>query len=205
MMGFDFENIDIRTMKYWIVSGGERKGPYELSELENAGIDASTLVWNFTLSDWTPAGNLPELSGLIPPPVPPGFSEEDGGVCPPPVPAAEVEEEEAESEADDGDADVGYPRALMWLSVLLVVLSVALLSLLFLFYADEDASLLFSPLPFAVLAVVFSALTRRRAASGDYEGAVRMARMNRVWLIVAGCASSFWMAVWLDFFGFGVY
>lgn len=191
----------MQTMKYWIVSGGERKGPYELSELESAGIDASTLVWNFSLSDWTPAGELPELSGLIPPPVPPGFSEADGGVCPPPVPV-DGSDVEVVAAQDGGNAGRVYPRSLMWLSVLLVVLS-ALLSAV-LCVAIPPFFPLF-PLPFAVLAVVFSALTRRRAASGDYEGAVRMARLNRIWLIVAGCMLFFWLVACLVFWEFSVY
>lgn len=61
-------------MGYFIIIEGTQRGPLSLEELQQYSISVSTPVWHEGLSDWTTAGNLPELRELLrstPPPTGP--------------------------------------------------------------------------------------------------------------------------------------
>ena len=63
-------------MKYYMVINGQQAGPYEESELSEQGLTRSTLVWREGLSQWTQAGEVPELKRLLgatPPPITPQY------------------------------------------------------------------------------------------------------------------------------------
>lgn len=63
-------------MKYYMVINGQQAGPYEESELLGQGLTRSTLVWREGWSQWTAAGEVPELKylfGAVPPPVAPQY------------------------------------------------------------------------------------------------------------------------------------
>lgn len=51
--------------EYYIVEGDQRVGPLSISQLEEKGIEPSTLVWTAGMADWTRADSVPELSHLI--------------------------------------------------------------------------------------------------------------------------------------------
>ena len=54
-------------MKYWFISNGERKGPYEMEELKQFGLTRTTKVWRNGLAQWVSAEELPELNDILPP------------------------------------------------------------------------------------------------------------------------------------------
>jgi hypothetical protein len=63
--------------KYFVAIDGQQSGPLSISELGSkiaSGIvTQSTLVWNQTLVEWTPAGKVQELAAQFankPPPLP---------------------------------------------------------------------------------------------------------------------------------------
>ncbi len=62
-------------MEYFIHNGKENLVPFSLSELKTQNINVNTLIWNNTLTNWTPAKELSELSELfekkllVPPPL----------------------------------------------------------------------------------------------------------------------------------------
>jgi hypothetical protein len=58
--------------KYFLVVGGERRGPFRKEELEAQGLRRDTLVWFKGLPDWVAAGRVPELLDVFdePPPIP---------------------------------------------------------------------------------------------------------------------------------------
>ena len=63
-------------MEYYYTDGTANFGPFSLEQLREKHITASTKVWYAGLSGWIPAGEVPELSGIlsygsVPPPVPP--------------------------------------------------------------------------------------------------------------------------------------
>lgn len=52
-------------MKFFIVENNQQAGPFTLEEMASRGVTPSTPVWREGMSDWTPAGNLPELQPLF--------------------------------------------------------------------------------------------------------------------------------------------
>lgn len=52
-------------MKYWIIIAEEPCGPYLVEELKDHGLTAETPVWRSGMTDWQPAGSLPELAELL--------------------------------------------------------------------------------------------------------------------------------------------
>lgn len=52
-------------MKYWIIVEKRHAGPYSAEQLANAGLKTDTLVWCEGLADWTPAGEIHELSQMM--------------------------------------------------------------------------------------------------------------------------------------------
>jgi hypothetical protein len=71
------------VMKFYMVIGGQRKGPFALEELPEHGLEHDTLVWHAGLSRWERADKLPALREMlltIPPPLP---------ELPPPLPSQE--------------------------------------------------------------------------------------------------------------------
>lgn len=61
------------TTEYFLVVGGQRRGPYTLEQLPNEPLTADTLVWQRGLSGWVKAGTVPDLQLLLarlPPPLP---------------------------------------------------------------------------------------------------------------------------------------
>lgn len=41
--------------------GDEQRGPFEISQLADAGVRPDTYVWCKTMDDWTPASEVPEI------------------------------------------------------------------------------------------------------------------------------------------------
>lgn len=52
-------------MKFFIVENNQQAGPFTIEEMAARGVTPSTPVWREGMSDWTPAGNLPELASLF--------------------------------------------------------------------------------------------------------------------------------------------
>ena len=52
-------------MKYYAMLNGEQKGPFELSELAQAGIRPSTYIWCKGMPDWQKAEDNPEVCRLF--------------------------------------------------------------------------------------------------------------------------------------------
>jgi hypothetical protein len=68
-------------MKYFIIDNNEQRGPFTIDELYHLHITSETLVWNETMTDWTPAWKVQELKYILEqqhqPPTPPTFNQPD--------------------------------------------------------------------------------------------------------------------------------
>ncbi len=51
-------------MEYYVIIGGERRGPFRREELAGMALDGSTLVWRSGMQEWEPISKVPELEGL---------------------------------------------------------------------------------------------------------------------------------------------
>lgn len=54
---------------YYINAQGTQVGPTEASQLTSV-ITSKTLVWREGMTNWVPAGTIPELAALVPPSIP---------------------------------------------------------------------------------------------------------------------------------------
>ena len=84
------------VIRFYVVLNDEQQGPYTLEQLQKLGLESDTLVWKAGMADWTPAGEVEVLRGIVRPPVPePPAMEvvEEPEVVPPPAPSvAQVEQ-----------------------------------------------------------------------------------------------------------------
>lgn len=65
--------MDSITYKYWIISDGLRKGPYNYDELRGLSLDEDTPVWREGLPNWIAIKDLPEFHEqykVVIPPIP---------------------------------------------------------------------------------------------------------------------------------------
>lgn len=81
-------------MNYYIANNGKAEGPYTPEQLRQMGLNASTMVWNETMSGWMAAGQVPDLTPYLNGAAPfaaPGFTggnnfsapiQETPAVCP---------------------------------------------------------------------------------------------------------------------------
>lgn len=70
--------------KYYYNDGKDQHGPFTLDELKEQGIKRETQVWFEGMGDWLPAKEVPEIAGVLPPPIaatPPPIKP----VIPPPI------------------------------------------------------------------------------------------------------------------------
>lgn len=51
--------------QYYYASGDQQLGPFTIEELKSKNLNKDVYVWYEGLSDWTRAGDLPELSSLF--------------------------------------------------------------------------------------------------------------------------------------------
>jgi len=51
--------------QYYYANGDQQLGPFSIQELQSKNLRKDTYVWYEGLSDWTRAGDLPELGGLF--------------------------------------------------------------------------------------------------------------------------------------------
>lgn len=63
---------------YYLNGRNEQQGPVPGESLPNYGVKSDTLVWTAGMAQWTPAGKVEELAGIIPPPPPIDHPEPSG-------------------------------------------------------------------------------------------------------------------------------
>ena len=52
-------------MKYYLANDGQKEGPFTPEELASRGITPSSLVWCEGMTEWTQAGQVPELNAYV--------------------------------------------------------------------------------------------------------------------------------------------
>ncbi len=66
-------------MEYFIIDkNGQQAGPFSLAQLIQQGITPDTLVWRQGMKDWTPAWQVEDLKGNIPPTYQPNAQTTEG-------------------------------------------------------------------------------------------------------------------------------
>ena len=52
-------------MDWYIIYQGEQVGPLSKSQLAQYGLNPASMVWHAGMTDWMPAGNVPELADIL--------------------------------------------------------------------------------------------------------------------------------------------
>ncbi len=143
--------------KYFYSEGTIKHGPYTLSELQEKGITADTLIWYDGLDEWTPAGELEELSELLastPPPVPEATTPDI------PTPQAAPKRERIPEE------EKARPRPKNWL-------------------VESILATVFCCMPFGIAGIVYAAKVDSLYNRGDYRGADFASADAKKWTMVS--------------------
>lgn len=56
--------------KYFYIKNDTQYGPFTVEQLRSKKIDRETMVWKNGMDEWLPAGEVPEIAELLPPPMP---------------------------------------------------------------------------------------------------------------------------------------
>jgi|WetSurMetagenome_2_1015567.scaffolds.fasta_scaffold105161_2 hypothetical protein len=83
--------------KFYIFTGTEQQGPFDISELKIKNIKRETPIWYEGLSDWTTAGKIEELNDIFSTTTPPPF--EPRTPPPPPIQEQELPEQKVKLQA----------------------------------------------------------------------------------------------------------
>lgn len=52
-------------MTYFLAVNGQHEGPFDIEQLRQHGVTPESLVWNNTMTNWTPAGQVPEIAQAL--------------------------------------------------------------------------------------------------------------------------------------------
>lgn len=120
-------HILIMTQYFYIDANGAQVGPVNKSALSSSVISRNTMVWCQGLADWTPAGQVPDLSDIFAV-VPPTYAPRPR--YPQPGPARPMQ-----------PAAAGKPDSFMWLAILSTILCCLPLGIVSIVYACKVDSL----------------------------------------------------------------
>jgi len=141
--------------KYFYIENEEQYGPFTFDELKDHNIEKSTPIWYEAITDWTEAGELPELSGLfeiLELPVKESDKQLENEVLEKYVPPSQHKEPIKQR---------GFPPKTWLVESILVTL--------------------FCCLPFGIAGIVFSSKVESLFYAGDIEGAERASREAGKW------------------------
>ncbi|MCM1033257.1 MAG: CD225/dispanin family protein [Odoribacter sp.] len=149
-------------MKIWIHLNGIQQGPYELSQLHQLPIEASTPVWYEGLPGWTSAAEAPATAPMFR-----NADTQSQPIFPTPQPAASTTTQHTQQSSDYAPAsayaeNTKQPPTYIGWSILLAVLCCS---------------------PLAVVAIITGAISSSRYNSGDYSGAKSMSNLTE-WLLI---------------------
>ena len=157
--------------QYYYADGNDREGPVDLAALRTVGITRNTLVWRGGLTDWPPAGELPELAGF--------FELPGVAAAPPPVPEARPSAQPSTSPLD------GRPRAAASAPLPTRHDDLGRTAPPKTWLVESIVATILCCLPFGIAGIVNASPVESRFYAGDYEGAERASRQAAKWTKVS--------------------
>ncbi len=152
-------------MDWYYASNGQQAGPVsqeQLAELfRNGTIKPFDLVWNETMTEWTPIGKLSDFAAAAPEPAPAPAPAAPPLETPPPMSSPMAAAAPAPGLAPAGMAE---PPNYLWQSIVVTVLCC---------------------LPFGIPAIIFSTKVKPAFQLGDYAAAADASKKAKMWCIVA--------------------
>jgi hypothetical protein len=156
-------------MDWYYASNGQQAGPVsqeQLAELfRNGTIKPFDLVWNETMTEWTPIGKLSDFAAAAPEPAPAPAPAAPPLETPPPM-SSPMSSPMAAAAPAPGLAPAGMaePPNYLWQSIVVTVLCC---------------------LPFGIPAIIFSTKVKPAFQLGDYAGAADASKKAKMWCIIA--------------------
>lgn len=159
-------------MEWYYSNNGQQAGPVsqdQLAELfRNGTVKPFDLVWNETMTEWTPIGKVDAFASAAPAPAPAPAPASDLADSPPPIsnasPFLAAAAPMAASPHGDAPSGMGEPSTYLWQAIVVTVLCC---------------------IPFGIPAIVFSTKVKPAYLAGDYAGALEASKKAKMWCIVA--------------------
>lgn len=173
-------------MKYYVARNGQPEGPFTLEELAQQGIRPDTLVYNESMPNWTPAGNVPEIQASVLGGAQPAQNVPNGGYAPcagqPYQQQAPYQQsyQQPYQQPFQQQAQMG-PSPKTWLVESILVT-------------------LFCCLPFGIIGIIYSAGVSSAYNSGNYQEAVRKSAKAGTWTKVGFFCGLIGSLLYLVFF-----
>jgi hypothetical protein len=155
-------------MEWYYSNNGQQAGPVsqdQLAELfRNGTVKPFDLVWNETMTEWTPIGKVEAFASAAPAPAP----APDSFDAPPPIsnasPYLAAAAPMAASPLGASPSGTGEPPTYLWQAIVVTVLCC---------------------IPFGIPAIVFSTKVKPAYLAGDYAGALEASKKAKMWCLVA--------------------
>lgn len=149
------------TRYFYLDANNQQQGPIEPTQFPMYGVNADTLVWCNTMSDWATAGSIPELASYVLP--------APSAATPPPYkadPSASAQPQGASQginvNVNQGPNYIPCPDTYLVWAIL---------------------STLFCCLPTGIVSIVYSCQVNSKYASGDYQGAMEASASAKKWAL----------------------
>lgn len=154
-------------MEWYYSNNGQQAGPVsqdQLAELyRNGTVKPFDLVWNESMTEWTPIGSVGEFAAYAP--APPMAAAPAPSEAPPTLSAAPpLSAAPAPSYASYGAGGNPEPPTYLWQAIVVTVLCC---------------------LPFGIPAIVFSTKVKPAYLAGDYAASLEASKKAKMWCIVA--------------------
>lgn len=156
-------------MDWYYASNGQQAGPVsqeQLAELfRNGTVKPFDLVWNETMTEWTPIGKLSEFAAAAPAPAPaaPPLDTPPPMSSPAAPPLAASPAAPAAAAPSLAPAGMTEPSTYLWQSIVIMVLCC---------------------LPLGIPALIFATKVKPAFAAGDYVGAQEASKKAKMFCII---------------------
>jgi len=150
-------------MDWYYASNGQQAGPVSQEQLadlfRNGTVKPFDLVWNETMTEWTPIGKVSGFASAAPAPEP--RFEASSGMSDPTTPPLQV----SVPAASIGQAPAGMtePPTYLWQSIVVLILCC---------------------LPLGIPALIFATKVKPAFASGDYTAALEASKKAKMFCLI---------------------
>jgi len=154
--------------QYYYANGDQQLGPFSLQELQSKNLRKDTYVWYEGLSDWTRAGDLPELSALFEA-IQPQTQTQNPPLHQTPPPPAQTGNYQAPQNQGGYQQQYNAPSGIKpktWL-------------------VESILATLFCCLPLGIVGIVYASQVDSKWAGGDAAGAQKSSDNAKLWVMIS--------------------
>jgi len=156
-------------MDWYYASNGQQAGPVsqeQLAELfRNGTVKPFDLVWNETMTEWTPIGKVAAFASYVPAPAPASATPPAAATPPASSSAASSAAPYAAAAASNlAPAGMAEPPTYLWQAIVVTVLCC---------------------IPLGIPAIIFSTKVKPAFLAGDHAAAAEASKKAKMWCLIA--------------------